>query len=359
MQRDTRIDAIRGFAMVTIIINHLSLMIGRLGLHGPQIPTVTTASISSAAEIFVALSGYMVGMVYVNKVNGSALILKRAGKLYAWNIVLFAVATAFALVGNIPYNAVFRLTPIITDPFRAVTFFLLLTWGPFLVDILHLYIILLLVSPLALWILRRSPVVLVLISILIYCGFQLGFRVAPEIGGSPNPIEADRWRFHPLAWQLIFFAPMAAGSVKLHVRLFQMLEQRRLIFWVTLAIFVGVGVAKTIPTAPHFYLADRGTLGPIRLLHSLLVLLLYAGLVTLLKDHLQNPILRALSLIGRHSLNVFILSSAANFLAVYIWLRLSLGWGGYATLTIGTVLLIWAAAKYWDNRKVAKLAATN
>lgn len=32
MQRDTRIDTIRGFAMVTIIINHLSLMIGRLGL---------------------------------------------------------------------------------------------------------------------------------------------------------------------------------------------------------------------------------------------------------------------------------------------------------------------------------------
>lgn len=307
----------------------------------------------------MALSGYMVGMVYVNKVDGGALILKRAGKLYAWNILLFSIAAAFTLASNVSYNLVFRLTPIIIDPFRAVAFFLVLAWGPFLVDILHLYIILMLVSPLALWILRRSPVGLVIISILIYCGFQLGFRIAPEIGGSPNPIEADRWRFHPLAWQLIFFAPMAAGSVKLHVRLFQMLEQRRLIFWVTLAIFVGVGVAKAIPNAPHFYLADRGTLGAIRLLHSLLVLLLYAGLVTLLKDHLQNPILRALGLIGRHSLNVFILSSAATFLAVYIWLRLSLGWSGYATLTIGTVLLVWGAAKYWDNRKVAKIAATN
>lgn len=152
MQRDTRIDTIRGFAMVTIIINHLSVMIGRLGLQGPQIPTATTVSISSAAEIFVALSGYMVGMVYVNKVNGSWLILRRAGKLYAWNIVLFAVATAFALMLNVPYNAALRLTPIVTEPVQAVAFFMLSAWGPFIVDILHLYIILLLVGSLALWI---------------------------------------------------------------------------------------------------------------------------------------------------------------------------------------------------------------
>ena len=64
MARDSRIDTIRGFAMVTIIINHFSFLSAELGMTGPQIPTTTTFSVSSAAEIFVALSGYMVGMVY-------------------------------------------------------------------------------------------------------------------------------------------------------------------------------------------------------------------------------------------------------------------------------------------------------
>ncbi len=251
--RDTRIDIIRGFAMVTIIINHFSLLASRLGLQGPQIPTTTTVSISSAAAIFVALSGYMVGMVYTKKVGAGWILLRRAGKLYAWNFALFLAAALFTLIAGHAYNSVLRLTPIVETPYQAFLYFAILAYGPFSLDILHLYIILLLVSPLAIWLLRRSPLLLIVLSVLIYCAFHVGLRLAPDIGGSPNPLEADRWRFHPVAWQLMFFVPMAAGNAKLHERAFQLLEVRPQIFWASFAIFAVIGVVINMPEAPILF----------------------------------------------------------------------------------------------------------
>jgi hypothetical protein len=352
--RDTRIDIIRGFAMVTIIINHFSLLASRLGLQGPQIPTTTTVSISSAAAIFVALSGYMVGMVYTKKVGAGWLLLLRAGKLYAWNFALFLAAALFTLIAGHAYNSVLRLTPIVETPYQAFLYFAILAYGPFLLDILHLYIILLLVSPLAIWLLRRSPLLLIVLSVLIYCAFHVGLRLAPDIGGSPNPLEADRWRFHPVAWQLMFFVPMAAGNAKLHERAFQLLEVRPQIFWASFAIFAVIGVVINMPEAPHIVLADRGTLGPIRFAHALLVLVVYAGLITLLREYLSNPSLQALAVIGRHSLNVFLLSTVLTFVATYVWQQWLLGWVGYVALTVCLLVLVWVAANYWDMRKVSR-----
>ncbi len=352
MQRDTRIDTIRGFAMVTIVINHLSLSISRIGLQGPQIPTATTVSVSSAAEIFVALSGYMVGMVYLRKPNANALLIKRAGKLYAWNILLFIVALIFTTFSDQQYNTTFRLNPITTEPMQAVAYFMLLAYGPFLIDILQLYIILMLVSPIAVWLVRRSPILLITTSILTYCLFHIAFRFMPEIGGSPNPLEIDRWRFHPAAWQLMFFIPMTAGTMKLHEKAFRLLERRPQIFWITMIVFSVIGLVRILPGAPHIYLADRGTLGPVRLLHSFIVLLLYAGAVTILRDRSNNFIMQSFALIGRHSLNAFLLSTAATFVAVYVWHRWSLGWIGYVGLTLATLCLVLIAAKHWDRRKV-------
>ena len=351
MARDTRIDTIRGFAMVTIIINHFSTLTAALGMRGPQIPTATTISLSSAAEIFVALSGYMVGMVYVKKANPTELLVKRAAKLYVWNFGLYVAAALATLVTNPAYEAAVRFTPMTLVPLQAVAYFSVMTYGPFLIDILHLYVILLLVSPVAVWLTRRSPWLLIAASMSAYLAFQVLLKLSPGLAGPPNPLETAGWRFHPLAWQMIFFVAMAGGSIRLHERVFSVLEKRQWIFWIALVLFAAIGAAKLIVNLPRIPLGDRGTLGPVRAAHSVLVLLLYAGVVTVMRNHLDSILLRSAALIGRHSLNAFLFSTVATFVALYVWQQLALGWGGYIALTVALIVATWGAAKYLDKRK--------
>jgi len=351
MARDTRIDTIRGFAMVTIIINHFSTLTAALGMRGVQIPTATTISLSSAAEIFVALSGYMVGMVYVKKTNPTELLVRRAAKLYVWNFGLYVAAALATLVTNPAYEAAVRFTPMTIVPVQALAYFSAMSYGPFLIDILHLYVILLLVSPIAVWLIRRSPLLLIAASMSVYLVFQVCLQLSPDLAGPPNPLETAGWRFHPLAWQMIFFVAMAAGSARLHERVFALLEKQQWLFWSALMVFAAIGAAKLILDLPHIPLADRGTLGPVRAAHSLLVLLLYAGLVTVLRKHLDSLLLRSAALIGRHSLNAFLFSTVATFVALYAWQQLGLGWAGYIALTAVLIMATWAAAKYLDKRK--------
>ena len=118
-----------------------------------------------------------------------------------------------------------------------------------------------------------------------------------------------------------------------------------------MVLFVAIGAAKLILDLPRIPLADRGTLGPVRAAHSILVLLLYAGLVTAFRKHLDNPLLRSAALIGRHSLNTFLFSTVATFVALYAWQQLELRWVGYVTLTGVLIFATWAAARYLDRRK--------
>lgn len=353
MVRDARIDTIRGLAMVTIIINHFSALTASLGMTGPQIPTATTVSLSSAAEIFVILSGYMVGLVYVKKTNATKLLVTRAAKLYAWNLLLFIAAALSTFFTNHPFNEAVRFTPLTTVPVQAVAYFSLMMYGPFLIDILHLYVMFLLASPAAVWLTRRSPLLLVSISMALYLSFQVCVRIYPDLAGSPNPLESGYWRFHPLAWQLLYFVAMAGGSAKMHEKVFTVLEERRWIFWALVITFSITGAMKVVLNIPYISFTDKGTLGPLRVLHSILVVLLYAGIVTMMRNNLHWFFLKSAAMIGRHSLNAFLFSTVATFISLFIWQRFALGWSGYIAITAALIVATWGAAKYWDRRKFA------
>ena len=75
--------------MVTICVNHITWMLGKVESVSQKIPTLTHYGYSSAAEIFFFMSGYMVGMVYLNKFDTRAKLLSRAFHLYKVNITLF------------------------------------------------------------------------------------------------------------------------------------------------------------------------------------------------------------------------------------------------------------------------------
>lgn len=65
--RDLAIDAVRGIALITITMNHLTGTVVNMGMDGFKYPTPTERGISSAAEVFFLLSGYLVGAVYLSR----------------------------------------------------------------------------------------------------------------------------------------------------------------------------------------------------------------------------------------------------------------------------------------------------
>ena len=58
MTRNATLDMLRGYALVCIMLNHMPAGILRAG-------TLTNLAVFDAAELFVLLSGFLVGMVWV------------------------------------------------------------------------------------------------------------------------------------------------------------------------------------------------------------------------------------------------------------------------------------------------------
>ena len=102
-ERDTAIDILRGLALITITINHITGFTDRMGMVGMQFPTLTLWGFSSAAEVFFVLSGYLVGAVYFAKVKQPTLagftgkVWRRTGKLYVYNLALFVALIPLCL----------------------------------------------------------------------------------------------------------------------------------------------------------------------------------------------------------------------------------------------------------------------
>ncbi|RZK27457.1 MAG: DUF1624 domain-containing protein, partial [Hymenobacter sp.] len=213
-----RIDIVRGLAIVIIVINHLSQAIRYYGLKGREIPTPTAYGYSSAAELFVIVSGYMIGLTRVSKPDAIHKVIKRAGELYIYNWVLLLGITPF-VYGISEKDAIFwRTSTLADDPFGAIIEFGLNIYAPRLLDVLQLYIILLLVTPIAIVIWRKSPVMLLIVSAAVYF-----------IGHANNVLAiwqaVEVFHFNPLTWQLLFFGSLILGARRAHTRLFSFFER--------------------------------------------------------------------------------------------------------------------------------------
>lgn len=354
-RRELRIDIIRGIAMLTILLNHTAIPFHKIySYHGPVIPTLTEYGYSSAASLFVSLSGYMVGMVYLRRDNAISLILARAWKLYLINAAILFGLIVFSYLSSPAHDSFWKLRPMIDPPFKEIVKFLTLTDGPAFTDILQLYVALMLATPVAIFLIKRSPILLAACSIGLWSLVQIaGFFLSPN--GVPL---SNGHSLNVLAWQLTFFLPMIAGKMKLHEPILKWFERQPkalLIFWGLLAIS---GIARELHAEGivpgHYYLINRPLNGPVWLAHSLLVLGAYISLLTWLGDHLERWPFRRLASMGRNSLYVFVASTPIIYLA-------SLSFGALGTLgyllSIATVLsLSFVIAAWGDQSKQRKLA---
>lgn len=349
--REPRIDILRGFSILVILVNHLSQVAEFGGLRGWMIPTPTQFGYSTAAELFVMMSGYMVGLVYLSRPRPMIAILRRARTLWKYDVVLLAVIAPLMLAMPLAEQQFWRMEDFAAAPFAATFRFLTLQDAPRLLDILQLYIKLMLLAPLAIWVHRRSPWALIAISVGLYVAAQI--LTILRLSAQPDA-NTDGW-LDLMSWQMLFFVPMALGAMRAHVPLFRRMERNWAMLAVLAALFAAGAVGRHLEAASLIerpvWISGRYGLHVLRLGHAVMMLLLYASALTMAARYLDRQPLRAIAAVGRHSLKCFSAGVVLTYALGTLWLRLSGGYPAYYLFAvIGTGVTL-GVAILLDRRK--------
>ena len=197
--RDLRLDLFRGLANWVIFIAHIpdnvvayfTLGTGRYGF-------------SDGADMFVFISGYTLAFVYARMlvergmVITATRIIKRAWQIYVTHVFLFVVYLVEIgyfgqKFGNAEHAASFNVKIFLDRPAEVLYEGLILKFKPVNMDVLPLFIVLTLASPLMLWGLLRFRNLTLLASVLLYLAArQFGWNL-------PSYPEGNVWYFNPFA----------------------------------------------------------------------------------------------------------------------------------------------------------------
>lgn len=322
--RDYRLDFFRGIALVFIFIDHIP---------DNALSTLTLGSFafSDAAEVFIFISGYTAAMVYGKSLGRegalmtSARIWRRVWQLYVAHLILFMIYNA-----EVSYTMMHFDNPLFSDELSFSGFLqepeetflrvLSLEFQPSLLNILPLYIALLMVFPLVILALRRSPWLALVPSALLYAAVQIGGFNLPVYPGDGG------WYFDPFAWQFLFVIAASFGFRQ--ARAAKPLPRPA---WLTV---LAVAIAATgcllqvswtlhdlFPRVPlmiglPIWADDKTHLSPVRLANMLALAYLVARLVRPNAGFLTSRIGWLVVLLGQKSLYVFCLTILLSVIGI-------------------------------------------
>jgi hypothetical protein len=219
-KRDVRIDWLRGLAMTCVIINHSRLSSPLSWFSYERFWVVT------AAEVFVVLSGVVIGMVYRKRIArdgwGRAVrsLGRRAALLYASFVGVTASVLALAAIGM-------DVSPLMASDGHTPTWFiaphtmtpaewsdvLLMRVGPWAFEIIGLYVWLVALAAPCLLLLQRSRWRALLA---VSWGLYLWYRIQPHA----LTFAGFESSFPILAWQLLFVHGVTLGYHRDDLRAF-------------------------------------------------------------------------------------------------------------------------------------------
>lgn len=370
--RDLRIDFMRGIALVMMVVAHTEVM------SVFNIFSWERFGLTTGAEGFVILSGFMLGMLNRARLQKVVLLTVswglylRAWKIYRVNIIIIV---SFILLAYIPHINIFEVT-YFTDRFSGeswslypVTPQIKETWfniilylqiGPHQTQILGLYIFLLLFSPLFLGMLQKGNVWWLLgASLLVY-----GLWQRWPLRLTPSEFE---FAFPLLAWQFIFVLGMASGWYKAELISFARTPAGKVVVvaLVIVALILGfIAQNHTNPFMPpallmhvippdsfntfyHTWAAKNG-LGPVRVLNDIALMVT----VYLMLTYCWTPLNRLLGWflipLGQHSLYTFILHVyvvllVSQFITFDLWRH---AWIENTLVHAAALGILWLMAKY-------------
>lgn len=315
--RDHSIDFLRGFALLSIFINHVP---------GNVLEPLTAKNfgLSDSAELFVLLAGCAAAFAYFprfaagDRLLSAGKAVKRAGLLYvahaASTLVGFAVFAFGAVVLTEPsLLQEINIAPFLEDPVKGMLGFAAMTHQLGYHNILPMYVCLLLILPVIMALAGAGLGVLVATSLTVYGLTQVfGWTL-------PNYPTTGGWFFNPFAWQIIFVTGFFVG-----VRILRgetPVPYVRWVWWAAGAYLVWAlvhhrwnlyGMIPEIPFLPHnFQINEKPWVAFPRLMHilSLAYFVGHSGLMGLLR---RLPEMNPLTLIGRHALPVFWFGTALS-----------------------------------------------
>jgi len=327
--RRWELDAMRGLMLVLMTLTHFPTRLSD--------PLGQPFGYVSAAEGFVLLSAYMAGMVYSATARSQGAepmknaFFNRALKLYACQLALLLFAFTFiagiALIGR--EDAVTGLLGFyLEQPWVAMVSASLLLHNPALLDILPIYIVFMLISPILLMhAMEHGWVGVMALSLLLWLGTQFGLGPAlyqALTGWFDMPLRYhDMGAFETLGWQFLWVLGLWMGASHAEpdaqpTRFPRWMVWFALIF--ALSSFFWRHLVGQTPLPGHSavnLMFDKWHLGPMRLINVLAIMVLLMHFAPWLRRHL--PRMRVLETLGKAALPVFCAHLVVALLALAIF----------------------------------------
>lgn len=313
MRSPNDVDFWRGFALVTIFVDHIPGIVF-------ENYTFHNFAICDAAELFVFLAGWSLRLLISSRsrpMGNWPMFLRLEGRaftIFVAQIVITEIALAITAAGALFFDNTLILewnnaAATFENPVETHVGLVLLSHQLFYFDILPLYVVLMAGAPLIVMISRSIPWLLLPLSLAIYViTLTFGYNIPTW------PLEG-RWYFNPLAWQLVFvlgFLLAGESGIGGWAR-----RHSRSLRWCAIPIlFAGIVAGYTgfapnplsLPEPRFFLMFDKTFESPARILNLLATVSVCSGLFGVL--HRSIPILtRCLSMLGRNSLYVFCVGS--------------------------------------------------
>lgn len=208
MKRMIALDMLRGYALVCIMVDHMPLSVLRY-------TTIANFSIFDAAELFVLLSGFLVGLVWLGierKQGRRAAQWRFARRAFeVWRAlviggVVMALMSAGLLALGLKHTAIWNQYAIwvMENPLGYIGTLMTMWLQPNLLDVLAVYVILIASAPLLVPVLLRWPLSFAAGSIVLWW-------FAPVLNGLIPNHRGGGLLFNPFGWQMLFYTGVAMG----------------------------------------------------------------------------------------------------------------------------------------------------
>ena len=364
MNRIAALDMLRGYALVCIMLDHMPIGVLRN-------VTLSNFAVFDAAELFVLLSGFLVGMVWVKvearhgRWTAQKRFLKRAVQVWLALIigaVLLALFSSLLFALHMNHTAVwFQYSRwIFEHPIGYLATVGLMWMQPNLMDVLALYVLLIATAPVTVPFLLRYPLAALTVSAAIW------FFAEPLNALVPNQRPVPGLLFNPFGWQLLFFVGVAMGAFRSQI-MPVLLRWRGLItaaaigiLLFSLAIVTAWKIGEPAKQVTQFLRIfhgpiDKWSLDGLRLIAILAASWMVA--VPLARPFAWMASTRlgeASAEIGRGGLFSFVVCVLLSIWGDALDMTAPEGWAGFVIrigIDIWVMVALWAAAATWMRRE--------
>lgn len=327
-ERDLRIDFFRGLALIFIFVDHIPNNSWAKG-------TLKNFGFADASEVFVLLAGFSAGLAYLSleERGGVRAVVERSSRrardIYVWHIGVFLVASLLLFLAARAFGKASYVNNIVvghlaTEPVSTLLSALALYYQPNMMNILPMYVVLMLWLPVIIVMLRRSIPGALTVALAIWLVTNVtGFNL-------PSFQMATGWFFNPFAWQLLFTVGAAAAMLARRAPSVSTLRPEILVPAGAFVVFAFLVSAPWVAISwlPSERLLPPNLLGEMsktdlsmwRLLHVVALAYVVAALVPKNALWLKQSWANAVSLCGKHSLEIFSLGTLLSFLG---WIALA------------------------------------